>query len=75
MAHIEPYLQLSVVLVMRVQDSRCEDGEGEFKKGFHHTTTTDLTSQCVGTNREGDDDKDGQGDQSVEAEVRRHDSE
>ena len=58
---------------MRLMDSRCEDEEGECKKGEHHTTTTDLTHRCVGTDTEGDDDKDGQGGQSVETEVSRHD--
>ena len=46
---------LSVLLGMRLMDSRCEDEEGECKKGEHHTTTTDLTLPCVGPNREGDD--------------------
>ena len=46
---------------MRLKGSRCEDGEGESSKGECHTTTTDLTHpcECVGTNREGDDDKEG----------------
>ena len=65
--------QLSVVLLMRLKGSRCEDVEGESKKGAHHTITTELTLPCIGTNREGDNGIDGQGDQGVEAEVSRHD--
>ena len=67
--------QLSVVLVMRLKGSRCEDVEGECNKGGYHTKTTDLTHRCIGTNREGADAIDGEGDQSVEAEVRSHDGE
>ena len=57
---------------MRLKGSRCEDVEGECNKGGHYTTTTDLTVHCVGTNREGDDDIDGQGDQSEDPEVGCH---
>ena len=59
---------------MRHIGGRCEKVEGECNKGVHHTITTDVRSRglCVGTDREDDDDKDGQGDQSVEAEVSRH---
>ena len=58
--------QLSVVLLMRLKGSRCEDVEGESKKGAHHTITTELTLPCIGTNREGDNGIDGQGDQSAQ---------
>ena len=51
------------------------DVEEECNKGVLNTITTDLTVHCVGTKRDGDDDKDGQGDQSVKAEVRSHDGE
>ena len=50
--------QLSGALVIRLNGSSCEDVDGESKKGEHHTTTTELTVHCVGTDREGDDDKD-----------------
>ena len=43
-------------------------------KGVQQTTTTDHTIFFIGTSNEEDGDKDGQGDQSVEAEVGRHDS-
>ena len=35
--------QLSVALFMRLIGSRCEDVDGESKKGVYHTNTTDLT--------------------------------
>ena len=60
---------------MRLNSSRCEDVEGECQKGPHHTKTTELTQQFVGTNREGEDGIYGQGDQSIEAEESCHDSE
>ena len=50
--------QLSEALLMRRKGSGCEDVEGECKKGVHHISTTDLTLQCVGTDREGHDDVD-----------------
>lgn len=50
--------QLSEVLVMRLNGSRCEDVEGECRKGVYHTKTTDLTLHCIGPDRERDDDKD-----------------
>ena len=44
-------------------------------KGVQQTTTTDHTIFFIGTSNEEDGDKDGQGDQSVEAEASRHDCE
>ena len=67
--------QHSEALVIRCTGSRCEDVEGECNKGVYHTITTDLTVQCVGTNRDGDDGIDGQGDQGIESEEGCHDSE
>ena len=58
---------------MRYHGSRCENVEGESKKSVCHTITAELTPLCVRTDREGEDDIDGQGDQGVEAEVSRHD--
>lgn len=64
--------QLSVVLEMRQKGSRCENVEGESKKSVRDTITVEPTPNSVGAYREGDNDIDGQGDQSVEAEVSCH---
>ena len=67
--------QLSVALNIRRKSSWCEDVEGECNKGFQHTNTTEPTHCCVGADREGEDDKYGQRDQSEDPEEGRHEGE